>query len=122
MVGILPKALMLAAATALIATAADAHPRLQTASPGVGATVHRSPTVIRMNFSEGLIARFTGLQLKDAGGRTVPTGSAAISPSGTSLIVPVHRPLNAGIYTVAWHAVSVDTHRVSGHYTFKVAR
>jgi methionine-rich copper-binding protein CopC len=26
-----------------------------------------------------------------------------------------------GTYTVIWHAVSVDTHRTEGHFTFTVA-
>jgi methionine-rich copper-binding protein CopC len=36
------------------------------------------------------------------------------------LAVPV-KPLAAGVYTVLWHATSVDTHKTEGHFTFTVA-
>jgi methionine-rich copper-binding protein CopC len=36
------------------------------------------------------------------------------------LVLPIQESLPPGIYNVDWHAVSVDTHRVEGHYTFKV--
>ena len=36
---------------------------------------------------------------------------------GITLIAPMLRP---GAYTVEWHSVGHDTHRVSGHFTFKV--
>jgi methionine-rich copper-binding protein CopC len=38
------------------------------------------------------------------------------------LIVPLQSPLAVGTYTVKWNVVSVDTHRVSGTYSFKVGR
>jgi methionine-rich copper-binding protein CopC len=30
--------------------------------------------------------------------------------------------LSAGSYTVEWHAVSEDTHRIKGQYSFKVTQ
>ena len=115
---------VLAAATfALIATVVDAHPRLQTASPAAGAALKVAPKEIRMNFSEGLIVQFTGLELKDGNGRQIQTGTAMLNRNdNTKLVVPVQARLTAGTYNVAWHAVSVDTHRVSGRYSFKVLR
>lgn len=38
------------------------------------------------------------------------------------LVVPFIRPLPPGTYDVDWHAVSSDTHRVKGHFFFKVAQ
>jgi len=38
------------------------------------------------------------------------------------LIVPISNSLQPGTYDVDWHAVSVDTHKVSGHFSFKVAQ
>lgn len=112
----------LAAAFALAATAADAHPRLKDSSPAAGSIVKNAPTSIRMSFSEGLIPRFTGLVLKDASGRAVPTGSASVNgPDNTDLTVPIRAQLKPGTYRVAWHAVSVDTHRVTGSYSFRIS-
>ena len=30
------------------------------------------------------------------------------------------KPLSPGIYSVAWHVTSVDTHKTEGHFTFTV--
>jgi methionine-rich copper-binding protein CopC len=53
----------------------------------------------------------------------IPTGKAATDPANKKLlIVPVNEQLPAGDYKVEWHAVSDDTHRVKGNYSFSVAR
>ena len=114
-------------AVALIAglgvTAAEAHPQLVTASPAQGAKLSAPPKEIRMSFSEKLILNFSGLELKDGKGKIVSTGKAALAPGDDKrLVVPVAARLAPGAYTVAWHAVSVDTHRVTGRYGFTVAR
>jgi methionine-rich copper-binding protein CopC len=111
------------AAFGLVTASAEAHPRLRNASPSPGATLKSAPKEIRMNFSEGLVAQFTGVDLKDAHGHRVPTGQAKVDPSdNTKLVVAIQARLPAGKYNVAWHAVSVDTHRVSGNYAFRVSR
>src|SRR5690242_16668115 len=108
---------VLAATFALAVTAVDAHPRLTDSNPAAGSTVKSAPTSIRMKFSEGLIPRFTGLVLKDGNGHAVATGNASVNgPDNTQLTVPIRGQLRPGTYRVAWHAVSVDTHRVSGSY------
>ncbi|MDU1671067.1 MAG: copper resistance protein CopC [Bradyrhizobium sp.] len=38
------------------------------------------------------------------------------------LVVPVKQELSPGEYKVEWHAVSDDTHRVKGSYSFSVRR
>ena len=75
-----------------------------------------------MNFNEGLVPRFTGLELKNASGKVIPTGKTALDGGNKKIVVPVQGQLAPGTYNVSWHAVSTDTHRVSGHYTFKVTR
>jgi|ERR1700730_17961715 copper resistance protein C len=82
-----------------------------------------SPTEIKLNFSEGVIAKFSGLELKDEAGKSVATGVAVNDPGDRrQLVVPLPTPLTAGHYTVTWHAVSEDTHRVKGEYSFGVDR
>lgn len=74
-----------------------------------------------MRFSEALIPRYTGLELSDAYGKIIGTGNLALDPKdNTKLIAPITSRLKAGNYTVAWHAVSIDTHRLSGVFSFKV--
>ena len=101
---------------------AHAHPALETAMPGEGATVS-SPKEIRLTFNEDLVAKFSGLTLKDRTGHPVETASPSVDPNHKRLlVVPIPNALPPGTYDVDWHAVTVDTHRVSGHFSFKVAQ
>jgi methionine-rich copper-binding protein CopC len=115
--------LLVIAALGLNIAAAQAHPKLQASAPARDAKLSAAPKEIRLAFSEGLIASFTGLELKNGGGKVMPTGKAMLVPGDNrKLVVPITAKLAPGAYTVAWHAVSVDTHRVTGSYGFKVAR
>src|SRR5215468_310579 len=101
---------------------AHAHPALKTADPAQGATV-LSPKEIRLTFTEDLVAKFSGLTVRDQSGNLVETASPAVDPNHKhELVVPISKPLQPGTYDVDWHAVSIDTHRVSGHFSFKVAQ
>src|SRR5882724_12260365 len=109
-------------AISLLATSAHAHPKLTSASPAADVSSKVSPTEIKLNFSEGVIAKFSGLELKDEAGKTVAAGVPMNDPADRrQLVVPLPRPLTAGHYTVMWHAVSDDTHHVKGEYSFEVA-
>ena len=82
-----------------------------------------SPMQIRITFNENVIPKFSGVELKDQRGKMIATGKAAIDPANKrQLVVPVQEPLAPGDYKVEWHAVSDDTHRVKGSYSFSVAR
>lgn len=110
-------------------TSAYAHPKLKSAVPPVeepGAPskeTSAAPKEIRLLFSEAVIAKMSGIVLKDGAGKPVQTGSPATDPQDQKqLIVPVSAPLAPGRYNVSWHAVSDDTHRVKGEYSFIVGR
>ncbi len=112
----------IAAALALVfaSTAAFAHAHLQKATPAVGGTV-ASASEIRLEFSEGVEPRFSGVTLTGAGGASVPLGQAKVEAGDQKvLIVPIAKPLAPGAYTVHWHAVSVDTHHTQGTFGFTV--
>jgi methionine-rich copper-binding protein CopC len=107
-------------AFALVASAAFAHAQLQKAVPPVGGTVS-SPSEIRLEFSEGVEPKFSGLTLKAEGGAAEPVGAPSVDASDNkALIVKVGKTLAPGVYTVDWHAVSVDTHRTQGSFQFTV--
>lgn len=109
-------------AASLLGSAAYAHPELQSAEPAAGAAITTSPTQIRITFNENVIPKFSGVEVKDQTGKIIPTGKAAIDPANKKLlIVPVNEQLPPGDYKVEWHAVSDDTHRVKGSYSFSVA-
>jgi copper resistance protein C len=95
---------------------------LQKAAPAVGGTVSASPTEIRLKFSEGIEPRFSGIALATPAGAAQPLGKANVDPADNStLIAPIPQPLKPGVYKVTWHAVSVDTHKTQGSFTFTVA-
>ncbi len=51
------------------------------------------------------------------------TGKAATDPANKKLlVVPINEQLPPGDYKVEWYAVSDDTHRVKGSFSFSVAR
>jgi methionine-rich copper-binding protein CopC len=112
----------IAAALAFVfaATAAFAHAQLEKATPAVGGEV-TSPAEIRLKFSEGVEPRFSGATLTAEGGAGVPLGKPSVDPADNSvLIVKVGKTLPPGVYTVTWHAVSVDTHHTQGDFQFTV--
>ena len=99
----------------------NAHGSLEKSAPARDAAVPGDVKEIRLDFSESVIAKLSGIELKDQGGKTITTGTAVNDPKDKKkLVVPLQAPLQAGAYTVNWHAVSDDTHRVKGSYSFKV--
>ena len=110
-------------AVSLFGSAAYAHPELKSAEPAAGAAMTTSPKQIRITFNENLIPKMSGVEVKDQTDKIIPTGKAATDPANKKLlIVPLTEQLPPGDYKVEWHAVSDDTHRVKGNYSFSVAR
>ncbi|MCE9523254.1 MAG: copper homeostasis periplasmic binding protein CopC [Alphaproteobacteria bacterium] len=106
---------------ATFASVAQAHSHLQAAEPAVDAVVQASPPALKLTFSMKLVAKFSGVKLLDSKGNEVPLGAAPTDPANNKiLIVPVPAPLAAGEYTVDWHVVAVDTHRMKGTYKFTI--
>jgi len=105
------------AITLLAATSVAAHTRLVASNPAANAAV-AAPTRIVLTFSERLEPRFSGFSLSRGGGR-VPT-TPAVGRDRRTLVGSPSRPLQPGVYRVAWRAVSIDGHRVQGAYGFTV--
>ena len=108
-----------------IAGVAQAHPKLLSASPAPNATVAK-PARLALRFSEKLMPKFSGAELMMTGhaGTTHPpmkvAAEAGVADDGRTLVVTPKAPLAAGRYSVAWHVVSTDTHRVAGNFAFAV--
>ena len=117
------------AATLSLAGVADAHPRLLSATPAANSVV-ASPSRVALKFSEKLIGPMTAADVMMTGmpGKTrhqpvkMAGFRAALAPDGKTFVLARAKPLPAGTYRVAWHAVSVDTHRVAGAFAFSVKR
>lgn len=119
---------LLAASVGLLASApAFAHPRLVSASPAANSVV-AAPASLRLNFSEKLVAQFSGADLvmtsmpgmKMSAPMKTSGMKAGVTPDGKSLLVTLARPLARGSYKLTYHVVSTDTHRVGGAYSFSV--
>lgn len=114
---------LMAAAFALASQSAQAHALLESAAPPVGGSVANSPSQIRLTFSEEVVPQFSGAQLVAEAGAAIPLGRPSVDPADRkTLVVPIGRELAAGRYKVSWRAVSVDTHRTEGSFSFTVGR
>jgi methionine-rich copper-binding protein CopC len=103
-------------------TAVRAHAFLDHADPAVGSTVPAPPTVMRLWFTQELEPAFSWVTVTDKSGASVNDGLATIDPNNKSELTVKLKPLEAGTYTVKWHALSVDTHTTEGDFTFQVKR
>jgi copper resistance protein C len=99
------------------AVAAHAHASLAHASPSAGSTMSAAPHEVVLTFTERLEAAFSNLTVMDASGTEVSQGKAQVNDNTMRISL---KPLNAGIYKVNWRAVSTDTHKIEGSFTFGV--
>jgi methionine-rich copper-binding protein CopC len=118
----MPKTLTFASAVSALALAlssqAQAHAHLTASEPAANATV-AAPRQLALHFSEKMIPKFSGLGLAKTGGAKVAVKSS-VGKDGLTLIATPAQPLSPGAYTVTWHAVTADTHRMEGSYSFMV--
>lgn len=125
----LTRTLGIAAATAIVAfaTPAMAHPKLVSSTPAAKSVVS-NVTRLTLTFSERLLPQMSGLELAMTGMPGMAnhkpmnvTGFAiSVGADGKTLVAVLPRKLPAGTYLLSWHAVSADTHRVTGTLTFTV--
>jgi copper resistance protein C len=113
-------ATVLAVAVTLGAPTVEAHAFLDHASPAVGSTVPTAPEAVTMWFTQELEPAFTTATVTDASGSTVDAGPAQVDPKDPTELRVRLKKLSPGTYTVSWHALSVDTHTTTGHFTFTV--
>ena len=97
--------------------AASAHATLDQASPPAGSTLHSAPQEVLLTFTERLEAAFSMIEVTDAGGTRVDSGKSEVNGSTMRVGLKV---LPDGQYRVHWRAISTDTHRVEGNFTFNI--
>jgi len=113
-----PRVLILSLlAMALGSVAAHAHAMLDHASPAVGSAVASAPREVALTFTQNLEAVFSSVQVTNANGARVDQGKPQIS--GNTMRVGL-KSLSPGTYRVRWQALSVDTHKTEGSFTFTV--
>ena len=99
------------------AVVVHAHAALAHASPSGGSAMSAAPHEVILTFTERLEAAFSNLTVVDASGTEVSQGKAQVNDNTMRISL---KPLNAGIYKVNWRAVSTDTHKIEGSFTFGV--
>ena len=106
---------------AAMSTAALAHPKMTSSTPADNAMVAASPTEIRIVFNENLEQSLSGGDVLNKAGKKIETGKAVTDPADKKqLVIPIVGQLANDTYTVDWHAVAADSHRIKGKYTFTV--
>jgi methionine-rich copper-binding protein CopC len=106
--------------TVLAATSlAHAHAHLVRSSPADHATISPDKAVeVRLTFSEPVEPKFSGATVTAGGAEAARAAKAGSSRS--EIVVPLNAPLVPGRYEVRWHAVSADTHKTEGVFSFEV--
>ena len=118
----LKKILNASALVALMAGAstAFAHAHLEQVTPAADSSAS-DVKVLRLQFSEGVEQAFSKVAVSHDGA-PVALSSVKTEPADKKvLIVTPEQPLASGQYEVKWNAVSVDTHKSNGEYSFTVS-
>jgi copper transport protein len=109
--------LLLIAALALVFPAvASAHATLRSTSPRFATELQAGPHTIRFHFDQEVRVVPGSVEVLDSNGKNYAGAARAVK---TDMVVAV-RSLPRGAYTVRWHAISSDSHVVSGVWTFGV--
>ncbi|WP_116212919.1 FixH family protein [Streptomyces olivoreticuli] len=119
LLGMLLAALLCAAGPG--AATASAHAALTSTDPADGSVVPTAPQQVKLTFSEGVLLNGDSLRVLDPQGARVDEGrpSHVGGRSGTAA-VGLRGGIGNGTYTVAWQAVSADSHPVAGAFTFSI--
>ncbi|MFC5172351.1 copper resistance CopC/CopD family protein [Streptomyces mutomycini] len=104
------------------ASPASAHAALTGSDPQDGAVVATAPQDVTLTFSEQIAMGDDSIRVLDPSGKRADDGAPRDLTSGGAVRygVQLRSGLPDGTYTVAWQAVSADSHPVSGAFTFSV--
>jgi hypothetical protein len=99
---------------------AEAHARLVGASPAPN-SAGGAPRQVTLRFSESVVPRFSGFELRKADGGAVAVATSVPPNDRKTVAGVIAGPLGPGTYRVVWHAAAADDgHRTSGDFSFTV--
>jgi copper transport protein len=115
-------ALVAAALTVLgTAGAASAHGSLVSTDPADGSVVPSPPSAVTLTFDDAVGLPPDALRVFGPEGERADAGAPDHAGDRTeTLRVALREDLRDGTYTVAWQAISADSHPVGGAFTFSV--
>ncbi|MFB8380920.1 copper resistance CopC/CopD family protein [Streptomyces rubiginosohelvolus] len=102
---------------------ASAHAALTGSDPADGAVVDTAPKEVTLSFSEAIAVGDDSIRVLDPSGKRADTEAEPEDLSEGSTVrygVALHSGLPDGTYTVAWQAISADSHPISGAFTFSI--
>ncbi|MEU8923467.1 FixH family protein [Kitasatospora sp. NPDC048545] len=100
---------------------ASAHATLDSTDPRQNSVVATAPQAVTLTFSESVSLSSDSVRVLDPAGKAVDTGDPAHADGrGNTARVGLKGGLANGTYTVAWRAVSDDSHPVGGAFTFSI--
>ncbi|MER7816024.1 copper resistance protein CopC, partial [Streptomyces sp. NPDC096153] len=101
---------------------ANAHAALTGSNPKDGAVLAVAPKDVTLTFSEQVALGNDSIRVLDPKSKRVDTGRLKNLGAGDVVRygVDLHSGLPDGTYTVAWQAVSADSHPIAGAFTFSV--
>ncbi|MGW3045065.1 copper resistance CopC/CopD family protein [Kitasatospora sp. NPDC001159] len=100
---------------------ASAHATLESTDPRQNSVVATAPQAVTLTFSETVSLSGDSVRVLDPAGKAVDTGNPAHADGqGNTARVALNSGLANGTYTVAWRAVSEDSHPVGGAFTFSI--
>jgi len=99
---------------------ASAHAMPDHAEPRVGSSVEKTPTEVRIWFNEKIEPAFSAIEVFAPDGKQIDKKDSHVDAKENRLLIVSVSGLAPGTYKVAWHVVSVDTHKTSGDFKFTV--
>lgn len=102
------------------APTASAHAELLSSFPGNQELLVDAPTEIALQFTEPVDPIEPGIRLVDADGDDIEIGAVDRSAGADRMRASIPSTLDDGTYVVAWQALSADSHRIRGSFTFSV--
>ena len=98
----------------------SAHAFVDHAEPAVGSSVKTTPKTVRVWFTEKLEPAFCRLSVLNSAGAKIDKGDTHLDQLNPNVLIVSLPELKPGIFKVIWVAVSVDTHKTTGDFTFQV--
>ncbi|MFJ3216942.1 FixH family protein [Kitasatospora sp. NPDC086801] len=100
---------------------AAAHATLESTDPHQNSVVATAPQAVTLTFSESVSLSSDSVRVLDPAGKAVDTGNPGHADGRADTArVGLNGGLANGTYTVAWRAVSEDSHPIGGAFTFSI--
>ena len=89
--------------------------------PNKGNVLAAAPIEVTMEFGADIVPATSGFTVTDEHGKAAGVEGSKVSKTDKRMLtMGLKQPLDAGVYTVAWHAVSPDGQKNQGSYNFTV--